>query len=167
METIYDQVGLSQMVIDVPVEPSTATFVKLGGLLLVGAMAVFPVVTPEAHSLPTAFYSADSYQIVYSAASRTFAENEVAVRFNQLAEQWRSETLFSSAQKMMMNSSYQQIIGMGAAALPSILADLKRTSDHWFWALRSITGVDPAENTHDIQSAARAWLTWGEDNGLI
>ena len=39
--------------------------------------------------------------------------------------------------------AYQQIIGMGAEALPFIFRELQKEPDHWFWALHAITGENP------------------------
>ena len=66
-----------------------------------------------------------------------------------------------------MHPAYQQIIGMGPAAIPWLLAELEREPDHWFWALKSITMVDPvsADERGDIHKMAQAWLKWGKDRG--
>jgi hypothetical protein len=65
-------------------------------------------------------------------------------RFRNLRERWRDETaLSSSVSEIAMNPSYQQIIGLGAAAVPLILRELDQAPGHWFWALKAITGVDP------------------------
>jgi hypothetical protein len=57
-------------------------------------------------------------------------------RFRDLADRWHRETrLLSSVSKMSMHPAYQQIIGMGAAAIPLILRELEQTRDHWLWAL--------------------------------
>src|SRR5947207_10431415 len=51
-------------------------------------------------------------------------------------------TLFRSTE-IALHPAYQQIIGMGKEAIPLILEELQREEDHWFWALKSITGDDP------------------------
>ena len=88
-------------------------------------------------------------------------------RFEHLAEQWRTETLVSSVQDTILNPAYQQIIGMGEPALPLILQDLRRQTDHWFWALYAITGQDAASTAQSVSEAARAWLQWGAERGLV
>jgi len=100
-------------------------------------------------------------------------EIEVIQRFNDLAETWKFETSgYSSILDIVSNSAYQQIIGMGEDAIPLILEDLKShrdTPDHWFWALRSIKGFSPIEEEQrgKIKEMANAWITWGENNGLL
>jgi hypothetical protein len=89
-------------------------------------------------------------------------------RFEQLAETWLKEVAFSSSViEMVTHPSYQQIIGMGKVAIPYILAALSKQPDHWFWALKAITGEDPvpAEDRGDIQKMTQHWLKWGIQNG--
>lgn len=75
----------------------------------------------------------------------------------------------SSITDMVMLPSYQKIIGMGWAAVPFILEDLQNEPQHWFWALRAITDVDPVpqEDSGNIQKMAEAWLRWGRQNSII
>ncbi len=58
---------------------------------------------------------------------------------------------------------------MGALAVPLIFAELRRETDHWFWALEAITGENPvpAENSGNVNAAAEAWLQWGRREGLV
>jgi hypothetical protein len=92
------------------------------------------------------------------------------LKFDALADAWRRDTAFSSSiTEIVLDSNYQQIIGMGVAALPLILNELKNAPEHWFWALAAITGANPAENEPDgdIQAAADAWIQWGVRRGII
>lgn len=68
---------------------------------------------------------------------------------------------------IVLNRSYQQIIGMGKPAIALILQDLKKEPDHWFWALRSITGENPIQpdDRGRLQKMAEAWLEWGRQHG--
>jgi hypothetical protein len=68
-----------------------------------------------------------------------------------------------------MDPSYQQIIGMGPAALPLIFEELRQRPDHWFWALRMITGDDPVspEDAGDIERMRADWLRYGEERGYL
>ena len=68
---------------------------------------------------------------------------------------------------IVINTAYQKIIGMGTPVVGLILQDLKRQPDHWFWALRSITGENPVEpsNRGRVGEMATAWLEWGRQNG--
>ena len=89
-------------------------------------------------------------------------------RFAALMQQWREGTAFtSSATAMSMHPAYQQIIGMGDAALPLIFHELRREPDHWFWALKAITGEDPVSpaDRGQIEKMAAAWLHWADERG--
>ncbi len=93
---------------------------------------------------------------------------EVEEEFHNLAEKWRQETgPLSSAVKMAMHPAYQRIIGMGPAVLPCVLRELQRRPDHWFWALRAITGEDMGGSAGDFESARKAWLDWGKRHGYL
>jgi len=89
--------------------------------------------------------------------------------FLRLAKKWKDATVFSSSVlEMATHPAYQQIIGMGACAVPFILDELARRPDHWFWALKAITAEDPVleEDRGDLVKMAQAWLRWAEEKGL-
>jgi hypothetical protein len=89
-------------------------------------------------------------------------------RFEALATQWRRETRHLSLMNdIVLNSAYQQIIGMGKPAIALILKDLKQQPEHWFWALRSITGENPIrpEDRGRLPQMTEAWLEWGRQHG--
>jgi len=89
-------------------------------------------------------------------------------RFSHLAEQWRRETeLASSVVEMATHPAYQQIIGMGKTAIPYIIRELAKDREHWFWALKAITGEDPVpeKDRGDLQKMTNAWLEWATLNG--
>ncbi len=101
----------------------------------------------------------------------TFAHtNTLKTKFETLADEWRRNTAFSSSiTEIVLDPNYQQIIGMGVAAVPLILNELRNAPEHWFWALAAITGANPAQNEPDgdIQAAADAWIRWGVRRGII
>jgi hypothetical protein len=91
-------------------------------------------------------------------------------RFYSLAKRWREETRYvSSVHDMVLHPAYQQIIGMGKEALPFLFRELKRQPDHWFWALRAITGKDPVppEEKGNVEAMTQRWLRWGAENAWI
>ena len=92
----------------------------------------------------------------------------MSLRFSELTEVWRRETLLESfVPHKAMHWAYQRIIGIGPVAVPLILSELAREIDDWFWALSAIVGVDVAEGTDSMDEAARAWLTWGYREGYL
>lgn len=91
-------------------------------------------------------------------------------RFNRLRTRWEAGTVhFSSMTKIATHTAYQQIIGMGQIAVPLIFSAMERKPDHWFWALRSITGKDPVlpEHRGRLKQMTEDWLKWGRENGYI
>lgn len=96
------------------------------------------------------------------------AERHVADLFGDLCEVWRVETvLLSSVEQIALHPAYQRIIGLGSAALPYIFRELAREPGHWFWALRAITGDDPARGEQTLDGATQRWLRWAEERGII
>lgn len=86
--------------------------------------------------------------------------------FRNLVMRWHNERgATSSITKMAMCSSYQRIIAMGEKAVPLILRQLENERDQpdmWFWALQSLTGVDPVPDhaRGDMVAMAQAWFNW-------
>ena len=88
-----------------------------------------------------------------------------AERFQKLAATWKSAVRFlSDTDEMCSHPAYQEIIGMGPAAVPFIFSELEREPDNWFWALKAITGEDPVPEEHrgDVALMAKDWLAWGQ-----
>jgi hypothetical protein len=93
---------------------------------------------------------------------------EPTFRFMTLKSRWESETRhLSSVIDIAMHPAYQEIIGMGSAVIPMILTELAAKPNHWFWALKAISGMDPVpvEERGRIAAMREAWLQWGRDNG--
>jgi hypothetical protein len=90
--------------------------------------------------------------------------------FNQLVAEWHKDIQYSSSlDDIFLHPSYQRIIGLGARAVPLILARLQRETDHWDWALRAITGQDlhfTDEQQGDLEAMRQAWLHWAMTSGM-
>jgi hypothetical protein len=92
----------------------------------------------------------------------------VELRFQRLAARWRGETShLSSSTQMAAHPAYQEIIALGPEVVPCLLRDLARQPDHWFTALKAITGANPVEpaDRGRIDKMAEAWLRWGKEAG--
>lgn len=90
---------------------------------------------------------------------------DVEKNFFTYATEWREASASSSvAATTFMHPAYQRIIGLGPAALPLIIEELRREVDHWFWALAAIVGRDVAPEAASLKQAAQAWIEW-YDNG--
>jgi len=87
--------------------------------------------------------------------------------FKELRDLWRRETWFmSSIKKRTSNAAYLSIIGMGKAVIPSILAELETTPDHWFVALQAITREVLGDESSSMDDLRRLWIEWGHSKGL-
>jgi len=109
---------------------------------------------------------------ILAISGRNVAENisSVEEKFRRLQERWKEETYaMSSLHDMFLNEAYQSIIGLGPAVLPYILRETNRNPDHWYWALRAITGESPVPDSlfGDVDAMSRCWVNWGRMNGLI
>ena len=101
---------------------------------------------------------------------KTATPTDLAIRFRALADQWRRETgPLSSSSRIAAHPAYQEIIGMGPAVLPLILRELQEHGDHWFAALRAISGENPVPQKYAgrIPKIAECWLEWGRGKGYI
>jgi hypothetical protein len=91
------------------------------------------------------------------------------LRFQLLAEKWKEESKYLAfAKDSLQLPNYQAIINMGKMALPHILADMQQQPNHWFSALKAITGENPVlpEHKGNIQSMTNDWLLWGRKNQI-
>ena len=105
-----------------------------------------------------------------AAATPRGGKYDVRERFRQLAAQWKEQSRhMSNAAQMAMLKPYQQIIGMGEAAVPLILEELQREPDQWFWALEAITQENPVppESAGKVRAMAEAWVAWGKRQGYM
>ena len=101
--------------------------------------------------------------------NKQVVNGSVEQEFRQLAAAWKAaEGVSSSLTERFSHPAYRQIIGLGEAAVPYLLAELEREPDWWFAALKSITGADPVQAADRGRLAAmtQAWLQWGRAQGI-
>ena len=99
---------------------------------------------------------------------RSVRQMAVDTKFKSLAAEWRkSLPSFSSAHRMAMQPMYLRIIGLGPDVLPSLLRELEREPDHWFFALGALTGQNPIKpaSRGKLTEMAKDWLEWAKANG--
>ena len=90
--------------------------------------------------------------------------------FNQLVSEWKSgRPRGADVAQMVRHPAYERIISMGEPAIPLILKELEREVDHWFPALRELTGTSPVpeESKGNLAKMTQAWLSWGKDEAYI
>ncbi len=98
------------------------------------------------------------------------AEADLQAEFEELACKWKRETAYlSSLTTIAQHHAYQEIIGMGKAAIPMILRDLEVSHAQWFWALRAITRESPVspDDRGNVQAMTVAWIEWGKNRRYI
>jgi hypothetical protein len=99
-------------------------------------------------------------------ASLDWQREDVEIKFNELADEWRAQrsraSSFSSANASL--PAYQFIIGMGEKALPYILRELSKKDEDWYWALKAISREDPVPSEHRGKRSVmrQSWLEWGK-----
>ncbi len=91
-------------------------------------------------------------------------------KFETLAATWQyTNENISSIDKLVLDPAYQELIGMGKDVLPFIFRKLNYEPDHWFWALRAITGVDPVKKKDrgNLVAMTQTWLEWAKQYEYI
>jgi len=105
-----------------------------------------------------------------------YRENNFAIRFKELASQIEEDCiLLSSPSQIALHPAYQKIIGMGEKIIPLLIEKLNSTPTIWFWALESITGINPVPKVHrgDVSLMIEDWQNWfneskyGKTKGFI
>lgn len=94
----------------------------------------------------------------------------LASRFANLFQNWKSETLLSSnGREIVEHPSYDRIIELGEQVVPFILIKLKEDPHHLFYALYKITGENPVQsnNIGDLNKMAADWIDWGIHKGYL
>lgn len=87
------------------------------------------------------------------------------VRFQEHVAEWKAARGHSSSINAWAKlPSYRAIIDLGAAAVPLLLQELEREPDHWFWALKEISGENPVtpESRGNVAAMAKCWVDWGK-----
>jgi hypothetical protein len=91
-------------------------------------------------------------------------------RFRELVEEWQAGVAaVSSTTARVQHPAYRQIIALGPAVVPLLLRELERRPNHWFAALRSLTGADPVApaDRGRLGPMAEAWIKWGKERGYL
>ena len=93
------------------------------------------------------------------------SRRNIQQEFQQLKEQWVSETKHESiTTRMMINPCFGSIVAMGHSIVPFVFEELvERPSVRWFPVLRVLTGISPMvpeQARGDVQQMANAWLDW-------
>jgi hypothetical protein len=88
-------------------------------------------------------------------------------RVIRLLQSWRSETAYTSS-SATTHWAYQELIRIGADALPYLFRDLESSKDgHLSKALTAITGAQPIDSSirGQVGAVADGWLRWAREQG--
>jgi hypothetical protein len=91
-------------------------------------------------------------------------------RFRDLANVWQAEVAHLSSTTARVNhTAYREIIALGPVVVPLLLRELAKSPNHWFAALRAITGADPVPPSERgrVDPMTEAWIRWGRDHGYL
>jgi hypothetical protein len=106
----------------------------------------------------------------YALLSKVIWGESYRERFERLKREWKEDTKhLSSPIERARHPAYEAIIGMGIPAVPLMLEDLRNGVEHWFWALKTITDVDPTDPAHqgNLEKMAADWVDWGKRKGFL
>jgi hypothetical protein len=98
------------------------------------------------------------------------ADSVLEQRFRGLVAEWEAEVApLSSMTARLSHRGYRAIIALGPAVVPLLLRELEQRPNHWFAALRELTGDDPvpASERGRIGPMTAAWIQWGRDRGYL
>jgi hypothetical protein len=113
------------------------------------------------------FTSVHSTDAIEEMVSLDWQREAIEVEFNRLLDKWREERSAASSFVVVnaTHPAYQRIIGMGPRVLPFIVRELERKNDHWYWALKAISGEDPVtpESRGRMREMRDAWLRWARE----
>lgn len=110
----------------------------------------------------------EAVEMLAATAAAASGGEPLQERFQRLANAWHEAVAhLSSSSKRESHPAYQEIIALGPAVLPCLLADLEVNGRHWFTALTAITGVNPvaAADAGNIPRMIDAWIHWARAQG--
>ncbi len=94
----------------------------------------------------------------------------VEARFQQLAEAWKMEKMFTSSMSAIEGSEYYHaIINLGLPVVPLLFRELQREPDYWFTALYAILSEDPVPpaDRGNLARMTEHWLAWAKQHGYV
>ena len=96
-------------------------------------------------------------------------DRHAAELFRGLAAAWRSECAAAPAVPPTAQPTFRQIVALGRAVVPLLLAELEREPAPWFLALQAVAGEDPVPpaDCDRLAALAAAWLAWGRRQGYL
>jgi hypothetical protein len=90
--------------------------------------------------------------------------------FYRLMAIWKTTTVhLSNITEKCLHPAYKEITAMGQRVLPLIFSELAREPDHWFAALRTLTGINPVplQSRGRLAEMTNAWIEWARHHGYF
>jgi hypothetical protein len=106
----------------------------------------------------------------HQANSQPDKDHDIERRFRQLVAEWqRDVAALSSTTARVQHPSYRAIIALGPPVVPLLLRELEQRPNHWFAALRSLTGADPVSpsDRRRLGPMTDACVKWGKEHGYL
>lgn len=106
----------------------------------------------------------------HAVRSRPINDPDLERRFRELVDEWQADVAhLSSTPARVQHPSYRAIIELGPPVVPRLLRELERRPNHWFAALRSLTGADPVapDDRGRLDIMAPAWIGWSKEHGYM
>ena len=88
--------------------------------------------------------------------------------FHALVAEWKAARGHTSSINAWAKlPAYRAIIELGPPVIPLLLHELQTNPDHWFWALKELTGENPVtpQSRGILSAMAECWLDWGKEKG--
>jgi hypothetical protein len=106
----------------------------------------------------------------HQTVSQPEKDQDLERRFRGLVAEWQVDVApLSSTTARDQHPAYRAIIALGPAVVPLLLRELEQRPNHWFVALRSLTGADPVPpaDRGGIGPMTEAWIKWGKEHGYL
>lgn len=88
---------------------------------------------------------------------------DYTTKFYSHLKRWRYETLTtSSADDIVGNQEFRDIVAMGDVVIPLIVSELRKRPDFLIAAMTLITGENPVKPNQlgDMRAMTQAWIDW-------
>ena len=96
----------------------------------------------------------------------------LSAKLDKLIESWKRETAHMSLVFCKVrHPAYLAIIDLSPRVVPLLLRKMRQHPDHYAFALRKLTGCNPASGVDGdaghLDETARLWVAWGQKQGII
>ena len=96
------------------------------------------------------------------------SENFIRVKFDEYYYKWlKNSSFISNPNYIIEDENFQNIIKMGATAVPLIINKISEKPSQLVWALNIITQIKLSQSpTTSISDACKLWIKWARQNNI-